>query len=69
MISSGTFTPTLDLGNSTGSFGEQSYPLESMYAEKVSFVFNPATDLRKGEYKLMLGGQNDVIIVMKAVKV
>jgi hypothetical protein len=42
-----------------GSFGEQSYPLEPMYAEKVSFVFTPATDLRKGEYK----------IVMKAVKV
>jgi hypothetical protein len=31
-------------------------------------LLTPATDLGTGEYTLMLGTQNDAIIVMKAVK-
>jgi virginiamycin B lyase len=69
MVSSGTFTPTGDLGNSTGSFSEQSFSLEPMHTKEVSFIFTPATDLGSGEYTLMLGAQNDAITVMKAVKV
>ncbi len=69
MVSSGTFTPTGDLGNSTGSFSEQSFSPESMHTKEVSFIFTPATDLGAGEYTLMLGAQNDAITVMKAVKV
>jgi virginiamycin B lyase len=42
MVSSGTFTPTGDLGNSTGSFSEQSFSLEPMHAKEVSFIFTPA---------------------------
>jgi virginiamycin B lyase len=69
MVSSGTFTPTGDLGNSTGSFSEQSFSLEPMHTKEVSFIFTPATDLGPGEYTLMLGAQNDAITIMKAVNV
>jgi virginiamycin B lyase len=69
MVSSGTFTPTGDLGNSTGSFSEQSFSLEPMHTKEVSFIFTPATDLGSGKYTLMLGAQNDAITIMKAVSV
>ncbi|HYA84644.1 MAG TPA: hypothetical protein VEH06_14530 [Candidatus Bathyarchaeia archaeon] len=69
MVSSGTFTPTGDLGNSTGSFSEQSFSLKPMHTKEVSFIFTPATDLGSGEYTLMLGAQNDAITIMKAVNV
>jgi virginiamycin B lyase len=69
MVSSGTFTPAGDLGNSTGSFSEQSFSLEPMHTKEVSFIFTPATDLGSGEYTLMLGAQNDAIAIMKAVNV
>jgi hypothetical protein len=69
MVSSGTFTPTGDLGNSTASFSEQSFSLEPMHTKEVSFIFTPATDLGSGEYTLMLGAQNDAITIMKAVTV
>jgi virginiamycin B lyase len=69
MISSGTFTPTGNLGNSTGSFSEQSFSLEPMKTKEISFIFTPAADLGKGDYTLMLGAQNDAITITKAVKV
>jgi len=69
MVSSGTFTPTGDLGNSTGSFSEQSFSLEPMRTKEVSFIFTPAPDLGSGEYRLMLGAQNNAITIMKAVNV
>ena len=68
-VASGTFTPTGELGNSTGFFSEQSFSLEPMHAKQVSFIFTPAIDLGSGEYTLMLGAQNDAITVIKAVKV
>jgi virginiamycin B lyase len=60
---------TGDLGNSTGSYSEQSFLLEPMHTKEVSFIFTPATDLHTGEYTLMLGAQNDAITIMKAIKV
>ncbi len=69
MVSSGTFTPTGNLGNSTGSYSEQSFSLDPSHSKEVSFIFTPAPDLGTGEYTLMLGAQNDAITVMKAVKI
>jgi virginiamycin B lyase len=69
MVSSGTFTPTGALGNSTGSFSEQSFSVEPMHTKEVSFIFTPSTDLGSGEYTLMLGAQNDAITIMKAINV
>jgi len=50
-------------------FSEQSFSLESTHTKQVSFIFTPAIDLGSGEYTLMLGAQNDMITIMKAVKV
>jgi virginiamycin B lyase len=69
MVTSETFTPTGDLGNSTASFSEQSFSLESIHTKQVSFIFTPAIDLGSGGYTLMLGTQNDAITVMEAVRV
>jgi virginiamycin B lyase len=68
MLTSGTFTPTGVLGNSTGSFSEQSFSLAPTNSKEVSFIFTPASDLGTGEYTLMLGAQNDEVTIMKAVK-
>ena len=38
-------------------------------AKLVSLIFTPTIDLGPGEYTLVLGVQNDVMPVMKAVKV
>jgi len=69
MVASGTFTPAGDLGNSTGTFSEQSFSLQLTQAKEVSFIFTPASNLGTGEYTLMLGAQNDAITIMKAIKV
>jgi virginiamycin B lyase len=68
MVSSGTFSPTGDLGNSTGVFSEQSFPLEPSHSKNVYFIFTPARDLGIGNYTLMLGSENDAITIMKAIK-
>ena len=70
MVASGTFTPGGDLGNSTGSFSQESFPMPDIHTVKqVSFIFTPATNLKPGEYILMLGAQNNEVGMLKAVKV
>ena len=68
MVSSGTFSPTGDFGNSTGVFSEQSFSLEPSHSKDVYFIFTPARDLGTGNYTLMLGAENDAITIMKAIK-
>jgi virginiamycin B lyase len=70
MIASGTFTPGGDLGNPTGSFSQEFFSIPHMHSIKqVSFIFTPASDLKPGEYSLMLGAQNKEVGILKAVKV
>jgi virginiamycin B lyase len=70
MTASGTFTPGGDLGNSTGSYSQESFSMPDMHAIKqVSFIFTPATNLKPGEYMLMLGAQNNEVGILKALKV
>jgi virginiamycin B lyase len=69
MIASGTFDPAGSLGNSTGSFSEQSFLIKGGNSKQVSFIFTPAADLKPGEYMLMIGGENDVVSYLKAVRV
>lgn len=70
MIASGTFTPGGDLGNSTGIFSEGSFSMPDLHAIKqVSFIFTSATNLKPGDYMLMLGAQNNEVAMLKAVKV
>jgi hypothetical protein len=37
--------------------------------EAASFIFTPATDLKPGEYTLMLGAQDNEVGMLKTVKV
>jgi virginiamycin B lyase len=70
MIASGTFTPGGDLGNSTGIFSQGSFSMPDAHAIKqVSFIFTSATNLKPGDYVLMLGAQNNEVAMLKAVKV
>jgi virginiamycin B lyase len=70
MIVSGTFTPGGGLGNSTGTFSQQSFPIQGIHTGKqISFIFTPATNLKPGEYTLMLGAENNEVGILKAIKV
>jgi virginiamycin B lyase len=71
MVASGTFTPTGDLGNSTGSFSVASFPINMAgnNPKQVSFIFTPSLDLKPGQYTLMVGAENEVISYLKAIKI
>jgi uncharacterized membrane protein len=69
MIAAGTFTQTGDLGNSTGSFSEESLSLNPGNSKQVSFIFTPSSDLKAGGYMLMIGAENDTVSYLKAVRI
>src|SRR5918996_1384936 len=69
MIASGTFTSTGDLGNSTGHFSEELISMDAGEEQKISFTFIPSTDLKPGDYTLMIGAENDSISYSRAVKI
>jgi virginiamycin B lyase len=69
MIAAGTFTPTGDLGNSTGSFSEESFSLTAGNPKQVSFIFTPSSDLKSGVYMLMIGAENNDVSYLKAVRI
>lgn len=70
MVASGTFTPGGGLGNSTASYSQEFFSMPDIHTIKhVSFIFTPATDLKPGEYALMLGAENNEVGVLKALKV
>jgi virginiamycin B lyase len=73
MIISGTFTSTGDLGNSTGTFDKHmssSFPLpEEGRTREGSFVFTPSIDLKRGEYTVMIGAEDDSVSYLKTIKI
>jgi hypothetical protein len=70
MVSSGTFTPGGDLGNSTGTFSQESFPMTDLNSNKqVSFIFTPVLNLNPGQYTLMLGAQMNDVAILKALKI
>jgi virginiamycin B lyase len=69
MIKAGTFTATGDLGNSTGFFSEESFSIAAGKSKQISFIFTPSSDLKSGEYTLMIGAENDAISYLKAIKI
>ena len=69
MIASGTFTPTGDLGNSTGIFSEQSFSMNAGKSKQVSFTFTPSRDLNPGKYILMIGAENEAVSYIRALKI
>lgn len=69
MLSSGTFTPTGDLGNSTGIFSQESISIAPGQTKEISYIFTPRSDLNRGDYMLMLGAENDSVSYMRAIRV
>ena len=70
MIASGTLTPTGDLGNSTGSFSQESFPANAGGKSKqVTFTFKPSLDLKPGKYVLMIGAENEAVTYLRAIKI
>lgn len=69
MIKSGTFTATGALGNSTGSFSEELFSIAPGRSKEISFIFTPSSDLKSGEYTLMVGAENSAISYLNAIKI
>jgi virginiamycin B lyase len=69
MIKSGTFTATGALGNSTGSFSEELFSIAPGKSKEISFIFTPSSDLKSGEYTLMVGAENSAISYLNAIKI
>ena len=69
MIASGTFTSTGDLANSIGYFTEQSISMDAGEEREVLFTFIPSTDLKPGDYVLMIGAENDSISYLRAIRI
>jgi virginiamycin B lyase len=69
MVASGTFTPTGDLGNTTAHFSKDSFTIDDSEKkkEKITFIFTPATDLKPGNYTLMIGAENNAVSFLKAI--
>jgi virginiamycin B lyase len=72
MVSSGTFTSTGYLGNSTSYFDVPLISLDPIddeeYEQEVSFVFTPSKDMIPGDYTLMLGAESMSVSILEAVK-
>jgi hypothetical protein len=51
MLATCTFASTGDLGNSTGSFSEESFSIiaADSNSKQISFVFTPSADLKPGQ--------------------
>jgi virginiamycin B lyase len=69
MLSSSPFTRNGDLGNSTGTFSEDKFNLAAGNTKDVSYIFTPASNIKPGQYILMLGADVSPVTIMKAVKV
>lgn len=69
MLSSSPFTRNGDLGNSTGTFSEDKFNLAAGNTKDVSYIFTPASNIKPGQYILMLGADVSPVTIMRAVKV
>ena len=66
-ISSSTLTPSGELGTSYGIFSENSINLKKDESKEISFVFTLSNDVAMGNYILMLGAEDDLISISKAI--
>ena len=68
MIASSTFTSTGGFGNSSFSFSQDSFSLNSGETKSVTFLVTPSGDLATGEYTLMLGAESDEVSYLNSIK-
>ena len=72
MLASGAFASTGHLGNSTGSFSEESFSINAAdsNSKQISFVFTPSADLKPGQvYKRVNVTFNFFINLIKLIKI
>lgn len=71
LLSSGSFSPSGSLVNTTGLFSQPTVELggENGDSRTVSFVFTPQDNLETGEYTLMLGAETKAVSILKVVNV
>lgn len=69
MIASSTFAKTGSFGNSTFSFSQESFPMNSGETKNITFLVTPSEDLATGDYTIMIGAENDEVSYMDSIKV
>jgi virginiamycin B lyase len=67
MLSSGSFTPYGALLNASGTFSQQTIDLPSRGTKQISYILTTNSDLKPGNYTLMLGADSGPISMLKAV--
>ncbi|MGE3859537.1 MAG: hypothetical protein AB7F53_06070 [Nitrososphaeraceae archaeon] len=69
LSSSSTLTPSGNLGTSYGIFSENPIKLKANETKEVSFVFTLSNDVSIGNYVLMVGAEDDLVTISKAILV
>src|SRR5215204_6234011 len=66
-LSSSTLTPSGNLGTSYGIFSENSITLKKDESKEISFVFTLSNEVAIGNYVMILGAEDDIISISKAI--
>ena len=69
MIASSTFTKTGSFGNSTFSFSQESFSMNSGETKNITFLVTPSNDLAIGDYTIMIGAENNEVSYLDSIKV
>src|ERR671910_828683 len=69
MIASSTFTKTGSFGNSTFSFSQESFSMNSGETKNITFLVTPSNDLATGDYTIMIGAENNEVSYLDSIKV
>jgi len=69
LSSSSTLTPSGNLGTSYGIFSVNPIKLKANETKEVSFVFTLSNDVSIGNYVLMVGAEDDLVTISKAIHI
>lgn len=69
MIASSTFTKTGNFGNSSFSFSQESFSMNSGETKNITFLVSPSDDLAIGDYTIMIGAENNEVSYLDSIKV
>jgi len=69
MVASSTFTKTGNFGNSTFSFSQESFSMNSGETKNITFLVTPSDDLAIGDYTIMVGAQNNEVSYLDSIKI
>lgn len=69
MIASSTFTSTGNFGNSSISFSQDSFSMDSGETKNVTLLVTPSDELANGDYTIMIGAENEEISYLNSIKV